>query len=932
MRRYRTVIVIALLGSVPVIAAALVMRLVLPIGQSQAGVPAQQAAPAPVIEEKAEQVLVLAAAQFLPVGTLLADEHLTEVGIEEHLVWRGHIEVEVLDPDEMLYGYAVREAIEAGAPLTWSSLVGSRQRGFLAAVLKPGMRAVTVTLGAATGHTRPFNPGDRVDLVLTARSRERGEQSVLVRRFLENVRVVAVDRQIGGAAGAASPGDEVERREIVTATLEVLPSQTGLVALGALEGELSLAVRPPAAADALGEALDVVDMPGLWALPQETLRQQAVRVVSGRAVSDIVFGDDLHSASRPESVLEQNGLEAGQELEPLHTLTSARSDLDGDTEKLVSGGASPAGKAEPELAAQSVFSPPAQGAPQQSERPASAGTERQRALVAADPGPGGVLVQRLAGGIAPSGATDAATVKESPSELAAISIPEPTTVENGLAAGSELEPMPELDSAQPDFLVVPGEPIGAGAAPAGETGAETPQASAFSSLSEDALDRRALPLALDVERQHDLPLTDPDPGDVTLQHPARGAPLAGEVAAAGSAEKAIGLAADLLRQDAPADTRLGALPTLEPTRMSTAGRGEGENVADEQVGHVEATANDVESTEAEQAVQTAVASLPWDLLSQNRMLVVGGPIMLLGWVGAFLWLRGQDKPLRRRLQSVGAPLTGHGAVEQIAPEESIFRPTRPKSRLSWLWRRIERHYPLIDAPRAFPRLLGIGVLAAAGVWAGMWVLGMAGWWSLPVAALTGLAGGWYALRRIQARTETQFIQQFPEIVDQIVRLSGAGLPPLEALGKVAEDAQQPVKGVLEEVSNALLAGLDADTALGMVAGRVRLAEFTLFAAVIRLQRRAGGSISTSFSNLAATLRERRTTAMKAKASTAQTRLTLLVLMLMPPLVLGVQSMTSPQSVDLLFNSEDGKTLLQLGVGLIVVGLIVARQIAARGEK
>ena len=112
MRRCHTVIVIALLGSVPVIAAVLVMRLVLPIGQSQAGVPAQQAAP--VVEEKAELVLVLAAAQFLPVGTLLADEHLTEVGIEEHLVVRGHIEVEGPDPDEMPYGHAVREAIEAG--------------------------------------------------------------------------------------------------------------------------------------------------------------------------------------------------------------------------------------------------------------------------------------------------------------------------------------------------------------------------------------------------------------------------------------------------------------------------------------------------------------------------------------------------------------------------------------------------------------------------------------------------------------------------------------------------------------------------------------------------------------------------------------------------------------------------------------------------
>ena len=55
-------------------------------------------------------------------------------------------------------------------------------------------------------------------------------------------------------------------------------------------------------------------------------------------------------------------------------------------------------------------------------------------------------------------------------------------------------------------------------------------------------------------------------------------------------------------------------------------------------------------------------------------------------------------------------------------------------------------------------------------------------------------------------------------------------------------------------------------------------------------------------------------------------------MLMPPLVFGVQSMTTPHMVDMLFNTEDGQQLLQLGVGLIVAGLFLARTIAARGPK
>ena len=130
----------------------------------------------------------------------------------------------------------------------------------------------------------------------------------------------------------------------------------------------------------------------------------------------------------------------------------------------------------------------------------------------------------------------------------------------------------------------------------------------------------------------------------------------------------------------------------------------------------------------------------------------------------------------------------------------------------------------------------------------------------------------------------------------------------------------------------LLAGLDADIALRMACDRVRIAEFTLFAAVIRLQRRAGGGISGAFSNLAETLRERRKTALKAHASTAQTRLTLLVLMLMPVLVLVSQKFIAPQSVEILFGTEQGTTLLRWGTGLIVAGLLVARSIAARAMR
>ena len=298
--------------------------------------------------------------------------------------------------------------------------------------------------------------------------------------------------------------------------------------------------------------------------------------------------------------------------------------------------------------------------------------------------------------------------------------------------------------------------------------------------------------------------------------------------------------------------------------------------------------------------------------------------------GVLVWRRARDPVLERRLRRVAAPLSGAVAAEAAGSEESIFRTRERRTRLR---RFIESGYPLLEARRAIPRAVAAGVAAVGLAWFSLWFLQVpSGWWTVPLIGLSGAGAVWYALGWMQARRETDFVRRFPEIVDQIVRLAGAGVPALEALSVTAEDAPDPVAPVLRRVRDSLLAGLDADTALRMASDHVRLPEFTLFAAVIRLQRRAGGGISTAFSNLAATLRERRSTALKAHASTAQTRLTLLVLSFMPVVVLIMQKFSAPKSVEILFGTEEGLVLLRWGVGLIVAGILVARSIAARGIK
>lgn len=310
-------------------------------------------------------------------------------------------------------------------------------------------------------------------------------------------------------------------------------------------------------------------------------------------------------------------------------------------------------------------------------------------------------------------------------------------------------------------------------------------------------------------------------------------------------------------------------------------------------------------------------------------------LALLGTLGVVTaWRRDRGTALRPRLRRVAAPLAGSAPVEaQAAGEQSIFRRTGGRSRLARLHRLIESRYPLLDVRRALLLAAGAGFAAAAAAWFSIWFLRVpVGGWILPVCGLAGTGGAWYALRWRQARQEAAFVREFPEIVDHMVRLAGAGVPGVEALAVAAQDAPPSIRPTLTHLCDTLLAGVETDTALRMATERVRLAEFTMFASVLRLQRRSGSEISTAFANLSKTLRDRHKTSLKAHASTAQSRLTLLVLAGMPVVVLLVQKFMAPATVEVLFDTERGNTLLQVGVGLIVAGLLAARAVAGRAGR
>lgn len=313
-------------------------------------------------------------------------------------------------------------------------------------------------------------------------------------------------------------------------------------------------------------------------------------------------------------------------------------------------------------------------------------------------------------------------------------------------------------------------------------------------------------------------------------------------------------------------------------------------------------------------------------------VVVAGIFAACLMAGSAWWLvRARIRLLEDRIRRVAAPVSEDGDGSGAEVVLSVFRSERKRV---WLWDRIEERYPLLQGPRAAGITAGVVVVVGLGLWITLRiVLRIPGGWGLTAGVLAGMAAtGYSALVWLQARERKKFTEQFPDVVDQIVQLSRTGMPPLEALSSVAPDAPQPTGDVLQAVRDRLAAGLDADRTMAAVAARVRIPEFTLFCAVLRLQRRAGGRISDALGNLAGTLRERRKTALKAHSSTAQTRLTLLILVLLPIVILVLQKFTSPQSVEILLNTPSGLTVLRWGIALIAAGIGVAYLLSARGTR
>ncbi len=234
---------VLLLGGLGVISVVAFLQL----QKMSAPAPVAPVAAAPVAEvvSNVEYVDILVAAMDIQRGTRLTSDHLQWKPWPAEALEPNHIDMQNQPQALEDYTQAVARAdIYEGEPIMRPKVVQTGDRGRMAALLRPGMRAIStrITAGSAAGGF--IQPGDRVDVVLTTqlpRSMRKNvantQNNFVSNTIFENVPVLAIGQ-------TSNQGPESEAFVIgSTALLEMSPSDAEVLIEAQSRGDISLILR-----------------------------------------------------------------------------------------------------------------------------------------------------------------------------------------------------------------------------------------------------------------------------------------------------------------------------------------------------------------------------------------------------------------------------------------------------------------------------------------------------------------------------------------------------------------------------------------------------------------------------------------------------------------------------------------------------------------
>jgi tight adherence protein B len=229
--------------------------------------------------------------------------------------------------------------------------------------------------------------------------------------------------------------------------------------------------------------------------------------------------------------------------------------------------------------------------------------------------------------------------------------------------------------------------------------------------------------------------------------------------------------------------------------------------------------------------------------------------------------------------------------------------------LDWSKRRFTTTFVIVGVGAFLVVLLmGAGLLAALGI-------GFAAGCGLP----------FWMLSFLKKRRENKFLNEFPDAVDVIVRGIKAGLPLLDSLKLISNDATEPVKSEFRAIVETQTIGMPIGEACLKLYESIPLPEANFFGIVVSIQQRAGGNLSEALGNLSRVLRDRKKMKAKIQAMSMEAKASASIIGALPIAVMSLVWLTSPSYISLLWTEPLGRVMLACCGAWMAIGIFVMRK-------
>jgi len=191
------------------------------------------------------------------------------------------------------------------------------------------------------------------------------------------------------------------------------------------------------------------------------------------------------------------------------------------------------------------------------------------------------------------------------------------------------------------------------------------------------------------------------------------------------------------------------------------------------------------------------------------------------------------------------------------------------------------------------------------------------------AAAFGLP--FWLLSYLKKRRLARFLHNFPDAVDVITRGIKAGLPLLDSLKMVASEGQEPLKSEFRAILDTQTVGIPIGEACAKLFERMPVPEANFFGIVIAIQQKAGGNLSEALGNLSKVLRDRKKMKAKIQAMSMEAKASAMIIGALPPAVMLLVGITSPDYISLLWTHPTGQMMLAASAMWMFTGCMVMKK-------